>query len=183
MGTAIFLDRDGVLCKEKNLFYSGSPLLNPENFEWEENSQEALKILSGLDFYLILVSNQSSIGKGILTEERFHEINKPIYEELKKNCKSFDGVYFCPHLNEDSCVCRKPSTGLIEIAMEYFDIDLENSFVVGDKTSDLQLGVNAGCKTVLVKTGYGGRDNLYGVKPDFTFENLYKFSKFLEKDI
>jgi D-glycero-D-manno-heptose 1,7-bisphosphate phosphatase len=181
MKPAIFLDRDGVLCKEKNFFYNGKPLIFPEEFEWEEGSKESLGILAKSKFYIMIVTNQSAIEKNILTMDMFHEINSPLYKEIENNGGKFEGVYICPHKKETNCLCRKPLIGMIEKVIKDKKVDIENSYLVGDKTSDILFGKNLGCKTVLVKTGYGGLDKIYNVKADFIFENLYFFSKYLEK--
>ena len=169
------MDRDGVICEEKNLFYKGSPITLPEQFEWIPQSKEALAFLSKLEnTLLVIITNQSSINKGILSLENFHKINKPIYDELRKNNRNLDGLYFCPHLPEENCGCRKPKMGMVLQAKKDLNIDLNKSYFIGDKTSDIKTGKNAGCKTVLVRTGYGGRDYKFNIKPDFITENLWE---------
>ena len=92
MKKAIFMDRDGVICEEKNLFYKGYPITLPEQFEWIPHSKEALAFLSKLeDFLLIITTNQSIINKGLLSLEDFHKINSPIYSELEKYNRKFSG--------------------------------------------------------------------------------------------
>ena len=94
--------------------------------------------------------------------------------EMSKNGIELENVYFCPHKSKDNCECRKPKTGLIQKAMKDFDgmIDLNESFFIGDKTCDIKCGENAGIKTILVKTGEGGKDQKFNVKPDFIAKNL-----------
>ena len=175
MKKAIFMDRDGFICEEKNLFYKGSPITLPEQFEWIPQSKEALAFLSKLEnTLLVIITNQSSINKGILSLENFHKINKPIYDELRKNNRNLDGLYFCPHLPEENCGCRKPKRGMVLQAKKDLNINLNKSYFIGDKTSDIKTGKNAGCKTVLVRTGYGGRDYKFNIKPDFITENLWE---------
>lgn len=172
MNQAIFFDRDGVICKEKNLFYRGYPLTKPEHFEWEDFSREALQRFSSLDFLLILITNQAQINRGLLTSKDLYEINKPIYEELRKYGRFLDGFYFCPHLPEEKCECRKPEIGMFKKARQDLDIDLKNSWLIGDTTSDIKAGKNAGCKTILVQTGYAGKDNQFIINSDFIAKNL-----------
>lgn len=173
MKRAIFIDRDGVICEDRNLFYRGAPITKPEHFKWVKNAREALKILSRMEFLLIVVTNQSLINRGLLSVEDFHRINQPINEELRRYEKSLDGLYFCPHLQEENCECRKPKIGMLLRAREEMGIDLAQSWVIGDKTSDVKMGKDAGCRTILVLTGYGGRDYSFKVSPDFTEKDLY----------
>lgn len=181
MKKAIFMDRDGVICKEKNMFYRGSPITLPEQFEWIPESKESFSLLSELeDFLLVIVTNQSSINKGLLSLENFYKINRPIYNELKKYNRKLDGLYFCPHILKESCKCRKPEIGMLLQAKRELDIDLEKSYFIGDKTRDIQTGKNAGCKTVLVLTGYGGKDYTFDIKPDFTIKNLLEVKSILK---
>jgi len=172
MNQAIFFDRDGVLCREKNLFYKGFRITEPEHFEWEGGAQDALRKFSGLDYLLVVITTQSQIGRGLLTPEKLQTINKPIYDELKKYSRTLDGFYFCPHTPQDNCDCRKPKIGLMLRAKQDLDIDLEKSWMIGDTTSDILAGNIAGCKTILVKTGYAGKDFSFRANMDFITENL-----------
>jgi histidinol-phosphate phosphatase family protein len=171
---AIFFDRDGVICKERNLFYKGKPIISEKDIEWEKNVIKALKKISKLDYLLIIITNQSIIGKGILKKEKFKEITNFIHHELLKNNIKISHTYVCPHTSEENCFCRKPKIGLLKLAQEKFNIDLEKSYFIGDKTSDIQTGFNAGCKTILVKTGYSGEDKSFNISPDFIVEDLNK---------
>ena len=172
MRSAVFLDRDGVLCKDKNIFYKGKPV-TMDNFDMEEDSVEGLRYISSRDYLIFLITNQSAIGRGITTEEEFQRVNRKI-EELAGI--KFNGIYYCPHKKEDNCRCRKPKIEMLLRAKREFMIDLENSYVIGDKTSDIKMGVDAGCKTILVKTGYGGRDDTCLVKPDSVIKTLKDIS-------
>ena len=172
MNRAIFLDRDGVICKETNLFYKGHPITKLEHFEWEEISKEALQKLSSLDFLLVMITNQAQINRGLLTAEGLQEINKPIYDELRKYGRSLDGFYFCPHRPEENCGCRKPKLGLVKKAQQELSLDLNNSWFCGDTTSDIKTGKDAGCKTILVQTGYSGRDGQFEVSLIFIVKDL-----------
>ncbi len=181
MTRAIFMDRDGVIGIEKNLFYKGSPVLSLQDFEWEKGAKEAVGELSSLkDFKFFIVTNQSAIGKGLLNEEEFHRTNNLIHEEFDRN-KIQLATYFCPHLAQERCQCRKPLIGMLLQAKEEHGIDLTKSYFIGDKTSDIQVGKNARCKTILVETGYAGRDELYQIEPDYTTGNLLTAIKLIKK--
>ena len=101
---------------------------------------------------MIVVTNQSGIGRGIFEESSMHAIHEAIQFELSG---AIDAFYFCPHLPCGGCKCRKPDTGMIEAAMADFDIDQDNSWIVGDKKIDVETGLAAQIRSALVLTGYG----------------------------
>ncbi len=143
---AVFLDRDGTLIEEVNY------LSRVEDLRLFPYTADAVKLLKDNGFLVIVVTNQSGIGRGIYTEAAMHTIHEAIQSELSG---AIDAFYFCPHLPCDGCRCRKPNTGMIEAALVDFEIDLANSWFVGDKNIDVQTGQRANIKTALVLTGYG----------------------------
>ena len=143
---AVFIDRDGTLIRDADYLSSVDDL---EVFEY---SAEALRMLKECGFLVMVVTNQSGIGRGLLTENEMHSVNDAIQLALGG---VIDAFYFCPHRPGDGCVCRKPATGMIEQAAGDFEIDLANSWFVGDKKSDIETGFAAGTGTALVLTGYG----------------------------
>ena len=145
---AVFLDRDGTLIEEVNY------LSRVEDLRLFPFTANAVRLLKESGFLVIVVTNQSGIGRGIYTEQAMHAIHEKIQSELSG---AIDAFYFCPHLPCDGCNCRKPSIGMIESAMADFDIDLENSWMVGDKKIDVEVGKNANMQTALVLTGYGAQ--------------------------
>ena len=171
---AIFLDRDGVINKEV------SHLSDPKNFEFIEGSIEALKILKQKSFLLIVITNQAGIARGIFTEETLIAIHDKMNNILSKKDIQLDDIYYCPHHPEftGSCDCRKPNPGMILKAKLKYNIDLTNSFMVGDTLNDIQTGITAKCKTVLVLTGYGMEEQkkISTIVPDMIFKNLKEFA-------
>ena len=148
MNKAIFLDRDGVIVEDPGYVHK------IEHFEFVKNAVKGLKLLrKNFDFFI--VTNQSGIGRGKYEFEDFIEFNDHVIEELKSHSIEIRKTYFCPHTPEDNCECRKPKIKFLNDAKEEFGIDLAASFVVGDRKSDIELGINAGCKTVHVMTGHG----------------------------
>lgn len=143
---AVFVDRDGTLVEEVNY------LSRVEDLRFFPFTVEAVSLLKENGFLVIVVTNQSGIGRGIYDEEAMHTIHSRIQAELTDK---IDAFYFCPHLPDEGCACRKPNLGMIEAACRDFEIDLEGSWVVGDKVLDVQTGINAGLKTALVLTGHG----------------------------
>jgi len=146
MRRAVFLDRDGTLIEEVDF------LSRVEDMRLFTYTFESLKALKDAGYLLLVVTNQSGIGRGLYTEADMHAIHEEINAQLEG---MIDGFYFCPHLPDESCVCRKPSTGMIDSALASFDIDVANSWIVGDKNLDRELGQNAGAGAILVRTGYG----------------------------
>ena len=171
---AIFLDRDGVINKEV------SYLSDPEKFEFIEGSIEALKILKQKRFLLIIITNQAGIAKGFFTKETLTAIHNKMKRILKKNSIQLDDIYYCPHHPEfsGSCDCRKPNPGMILKAQSKYNINLTKSYMVGDTLKDIQTGIAARCKTVLVLTGYGNEEQkkIGTIAPDMIFKNLKEFA-------
>lgn len=143
---AIFLDRDGTLIEEVNY------LSRVEDLRLFSFTAEAVKLFKDNGFLTIVVTNQSGIGRGIYDEASMHSIHAKIQVELSG---AIDAFYFCPHLPCDGCNCRKPDIGMIESAIADFDIDMDGSWMIGDKNIDVQTGDAAGVRNALVLTGYG----------------------------
>ncbi len=174
---AVFLDRDGVLNHEVD------HLRTPDDLALLPGVAEAIGRLNKSDFLAIVVTNQPGVAKGFFTALDLAAIHRKLETELGHQGVYLDRIYFCPHHPEKgfagevaalkiACSCRKPQTGLIEQARQDFNIDISRSFFVGDSTTDVQTGINAGLRTVLIRTGYGGRDGRFDARPDYTAEAL-----------
>ncbi len=163
---AIFLDRDGTLIEEVNY------LSRVEDLRLFPFSADAVKLLKDAGYLIIVVTNQSGIGRGIYTETDMHAIHAAIQEQLGG---AIDASYFCPHLPSDDCECRKPKTGMIDAAVRDLPIDLDKSWMIGDKKIDVETGVRARVRTALVLTGYGHQDvSQLEYSPDLIGETLAK---------
>jgi D-glycero-D-manno-heptose 1,7-bisphosphate phosphatase len=134
---ALFLDRDGII----NVDYGYVSTI--EKFEFSRDIFEFLKLFIQKDYKLFIVTNQSGIGRGYYTLEDFHTLTRWMIERLKSEGISIEEVYYCPHAPELNCHCRKPSIGMIESALDNYPLELDNSWIVGDKESDIALGDNA----------------------------------------
>ena len=178
---AIFLDRDGVINKEVNY------LSNPNNFEFIDGSIKALQILKKKGYLLIVITNQAGIARGYFTEMTLHKIHDKMMKTLNKNNIFLDDIFYCPHHPEftGTCNCRKPSPGMIIQAMTKYNIDLENSYMIGDTLNDINTGKNAHCKTILVLTGHGKKEQkkISNIKPDMICTNLLEFAKNIKSTI
>ena len=176
MTKAIFLDRDGVINKEVGYLHE------VERLEFIPNSLESIKILVNSSYKIIIVTNQPVIGRGICTEQQYLEFQNHMIKEIENAGGRIDKFYYCPHhprhgkgdyLKE--CNCRKPKPGMLLQAKEKFNLDMENSWMIGDSRSDIKVGNVVGCKTILVQTGNAGKggDTDLDAKPNQVCDNLY----------
>ena len=147
LSRAVFLDRDGTIMRDVD--YCG----DPENVHVFEGVTAALRKLKDRGYKLLVITNQSGIGRGYFTEEQYRAVEGEVSRQVGTGL--IDATYFCPHRPDVSCKCRKPSPEMILRAALEHNLDLAGSFFVGDKKSDIECGRNAGVKTVLVRTGYG----------------------------
>jgi len=142
---AIFLDRDGVLNKDRSDYVK-----NIHELEIFPNIGKYIKLINDEEFLVIVISNQSAIGRKLTTKNEVERIHDSLQEYLKKWSAKIDAFYYCPHHPQDNCECRKPKPGLLIRAANDFNIDLQNSWMLGDHDRDVQSGLNAGCKSIKI---------------------------------
>lgn len=154
----VFLDRDGTINVEKNYLY------RPEEFEFIPKVPEAIARLNNAGYQVIVVSNQAGVARGYYSEDDVIKLHQYVNEQLSKYKAHIDVFYYCPHHPDAGigkykmkCHCRKPETGLFEKACEDFDVDIEDSWMIGDNIGDIKAGNNFHLKTILVRTGYGSQ--------------------------
>ena len=135
---AVFLDRDGVINIDKSYVYK------IEEFEFVDGIFDSLKEYQKDGYLLVIVTNQSGIGRGYYTEDDFQKLTSYMLDELKKEDIDIAKVYHCNHSPEEGCECRKPSPGMLLKAKDEFNIDMKNSIMIGDKESDMEAGRRAG---------------------------------------
>jgi D-glycero-D-manno-heptose 1,7-bisphosphate phosphatase len=140
---AVFLDRDGTLVEDV-----GYPR-DPEAVRLLDGAPEALAALRRAGYALVVVSNQSGIGRGLVSREEADAVHDRFVLELRGRGVELDDVRYCPHAPEDGCTCRKPAAGLLLDSARELGLDLSRSFMVGDKRADVEAGRAAGCRTVL----------------------------------
>jgi len=174
---AIFLDRDGTLNKEKNY------LTNINKLKLYPNAIKALKYLNNKspNFLVIVITNQSAVSRGLLDEKMLKKINSKIKKIIKINKGKIDFFYYCKHLPIDNCKCRKPKIGMIEEAKKKFNIDLSKSWLIGDSTTDIETGKNSNLKTILLKTGFAGKDKKYNIISKLKKNHLFDAIKYILK--
>jgi D-glycero-D-manno-heptose 1,7-bisphosphate phosphatase len=156
---AVFIDRDGTLIEERG-YLDRLELLTV--FPW---TADALRLLRRAGYAIVVITNQSAIGRGIIDEAFLDEVHRELSARLAPGGGIIDRYYFCPHLADapieryrQACSCRKPGPGMIEQACRDLDLDPARSVMVGDRWLDVACGHAAGTRSVLVKTGHGGRD-------------------------
>ena len=146
---AIFLDRDGVINIEKNYLYK------IEDFEFISGVFDTLRELQKHDFKLFIITNQSGIGRGYYTLDAFNTLTSWMLKEFEKKDIFISQVEFCPHAPNENCNCRKPKTAMIDKILQNHNINVKESWLIGDKSSDIQCAKNAHISnTIQVKTGH-----------------------------
>ncbi|RUM33114.1 MAG: D,D-heptose 1,7-bisphosphate phosphatase [Desulfobulbus sp.] len=177
--TAVFLDRDGTINEQMGYINHIS------RFILLPGVGKAISRLNDQNIPVVVVTNQSGLARGYFPPSLLEDVNKQMTQELAEDGAHIDGLYICPHHPEakqeeyrKKCTCRKPQTGLLEQAAEELGLDLERSFMVGDRWSDLKCGAAAGASSVLVLTGYGRGDQKYigpgqQIQPAFVADDLH----------
>ena len=145
----IFLDRDGVINHEVGYLHK------IDDFQFIDGVFEACLYFQSLNFKIVVITNQSGIGRGYYNEIDFHQVNNWMLDQFKLRGINILDVFFCPHRPEDACECRKPKPGMLLKAKQKHDIDMNYSWMIGDKESDVKAANAAGIsQTILVKSGH-----------------------------
>lgn len=180
LNKAVFLDRDGTISEEVNY------LTNPAQLKILPKAGKAIKLLNENGFKVIVVTNQSAIARGYITEEDLETIHRKMLQELSREKAHVDAVYYCPHHPNDNCECRKPRAALLIKAAVELGVSLHDSYVVGDKQSDIALSSQVKCKPILVLTGYGLNElqtiEQWIVKPVYIATDLFDAVKWILKE-
>ncbi len=175
MRRAVFMDRDGTINVDFGYVY------RKQNLRFLPNAVRGLRLLQDFKYLLIIVSNQSGIGRGYYTLRDYRQFTNHFLSFLKSKGVRIHAEYMCPHKPSAHCTCRKPKLKNYKKAIREFVIDTKASFVIGDKTEDIRAGSLLGCRTILVKTGKAGKDNQYEVSPDYRATNLYDASLWIKQ--
>lgn len=176
MSHLVLIDRDGTVNVERHY------LSRPEQIELLPASASGIKLLKSLNLSVVIVTNQSGVGRGFFDSQRLEKINDRLREVLSENGAIIDAIYFCPHSPEEGCSCRKPATGMAQRAAADFKFELSKSFVIGDKACDIIFGKNIGATTILVRTGYGAQTEQQGnTPPDYVADNLLAAAQLIKK--
>ncbi|MBF0280865.1 MAG: HAD-IIIA family hydrolase [SAR324 cluster bacterium] len=163
---AVLFDRDGVI--NQSIVRNGKPFppQTMAEFKWVEKVRETLETLSSIDYLLVIFTNQPDVGRG---QQSLQQVG--IFHEHIKKTLPVAQIYTCFHDNKDQCECRKPKPGMIFEAQNDWEIDLQQSFVVGDRWRDIDAGNEAGCQTIWLDYGY---DEALRSQPDYTIKHLHQ---------
>ena len=189
--TAVFLDRDGTINIE---FKEEFPALDPKEMVLIPKSGEAISKLNKLGLKAIVITNQSSIAKGYITEEILSKIHERMIELLAEENALLDDIFYCPHYPNGKvqkyskiCECRKPKPGLVKLAQEKYKLNLSNCFCVGDMIRDFELGHNLNMRNILVLTGKGKKTQeellKIGHTPEYVATDLFDAVNYIEKTL
>lgn len=175
MSRAVFLDRDGTINEDVGALCSKDKLI------FIPRAIKALRILQE-QFQLFIVTNQSWISKNVFSEEEYLEFSEYFETVLRNKGITIKHTYYCPHTKEENCICRKPDPYFLKAAAKDYDIDLKNSFIIGDHQSDIETGYNVGASSIYVLTGHGkeGVKELT-VEPDFIAQDIYEAAAWIIK--
>lgn len=186
---AIFLDRDGTITEEVGYV---NHITRAQVFPW---APEAIRKLKAVGLPVIVLTNQSGVGRGYFSEELVAQVHRKVQDELMAEGTKVDAFFYCPHHPNATleafrmdCQCRKPSTGMADEAAEQFGIDFGASYVVGDTYRDMRLGFNIGARTILLMTGYGRGEyehhrSRWPRMPDLVAENLLEAAELVLQEL
>ena len=172
----VVLDRDGTIIADRHY------LSDPRQVELLPRAARGLRHLYEMGFGLLVITNQSGIRRGFFDETHLDLIHQRMKDLLEAEGIYLDGIYFCPHVPEDNCSCRKPRSGLLERAVQDMDFEPRKCFVIGDKASDIELGKRVNATTFLVRTGDGEQVAMQNLSdPDYIVDDLWEASQIIQK--
>ncbi len=183
---AIFLDRDGTINQEVGL------VSDPNQITLMPQVAEAIRMINGSEYLAVCVTNQPVIARNLCSFETLHQVHQRMEKLLGEAHAYLDEIYFCPHHPDKgypeerveykiSCECRKPEPGMLQQAQRELNIDLSRSYMIGDRTSDIEAGRRCGVTTILLQTGAAGKDGKCDITPDHVFADLWEAIHFILK--
>jgi D-glycero-D-manno-heptose 1,7-bisphosphate phosphatase len=168
---AIFLDRDGVINENR-----ADHVKSWSEFQFLPGALEAVKLLTQSEFRVFVVTNQAMINRGLAATSALEQIHREMLRAARREGAEISAVYYCPHREDEHCLCRKPQPGMLLQASTEWNVDLSHAYMVGDALSDIRAGHAAGCRAVLVRTGRGRAQaelpEARSVRPDFIADDL-----------
>ena len=174
----VVLDRDGTINADRHY------LSAPDQVELLPEAAAGLRAMRAMGLGLVVVTNQSAVGRGYFDLARLEEIHNRLRELLAADEVELDGIYVCPHLPDDGCDCRKPLPGLLWRAAAELAFDPRACFVIGDKPCDIELGKSVAATTLLVRSGYGAENEAAGtVAADYVVDDLLAAARLIERRI
>lgn len=180
----IFIDRDGVINKDPGGWTKYNYVTDPRDFYFLPDVLSAIKMLTEYKYKIIIISNQAGVGKGHFSKADLDRVNDHMLKEVEMQGGKISGAYYCIHRKEENCDCRKPKTGLLEMAIRDFRTNVDNSYLIGDSLMDIEAGKSFGIKTILVLSGKTNAEELSGwdIKPDEIKRDLKEAVDFIIKE-
>lgn len=172
---AVFIDRDGVLIRDADY------LASTDGLAVFKGAPRALKLLREAGLKIVIVTNQSGVARGYFTEAAVRRIHAELKRRLARAGARWDAIYYSPHGPDSGHSWRKPGTGMLLAARKKLGLDLKASYMIGDKTSDIECARRAGCASVLVLTGNGGKDKTYKAKPTAVCRDILSAARWIVK--
>jgi len=178
---AIFIDRDGVINKDPAGWTEHSYVTDPRDLHILPGVIEALKLLDRHNIKVIVISNQAGVAKGYFTKEMLAKVTSKMLDEIGRNGARIEEVMYCMHRDEDKCRCRKPNTGMLERAIDKYNISARETYFIGDGEVDVIAGKKMGLKTIFVLSGKTSSADMkkWPAKPDYVFNDLLSAVKWL----
>lgn len=167
MHRAVFLDRDGVINKERLDYVKAL-----HELEMISEIIQPIKMLKENGFLIVIITNQSAINRGLTSHNIVKEIHNYIQDYFRENGITIDGFYYCPHRPDENCDCRKPKPGLILMASDALNIDLSSSWMIGDNDSDVKAATSAGCKAIKISTDFKLSDAVQDILNSKDFDRV-----------
>lgn len=178
MEKVVFLDRDGTISKD-----SINHIKSWDEFHFLPNAKQGLKLLNEQNFHIIIITNQSVIAREMVTPAELDSIHRNMIKEIEAAGGKIETIYYCPHYPDNGCSCRKPKPGLLLQAIKDHAIDPKQSYMVGDRIMDIEVGKSVGCKTILIKNELGIIELQQSmVKPDYIARDLVDGAKWIIQD-
>ncbi|MDZ7319185.1 MAG: HAD-IIIA family hydrolase, partial [candidate division KSB1 bacterium] len=175
MKPAIFLDRDGTINRDVGY------ISEPERFEFLPHALDGLLLLQNMGYRLVIITNQGGIGLGYFTKEDFYRVNKKMLTQISRAGIMIDRIYFCPHNLVEDCPCRKPKIALVLRGQQELNLDLSRSYFIGDSTVDIETGINAGMKTILIRSKKSPEAEQLSAQPNFVVADLLEAAQLILK--
>lgn len=172
---AVFLDRDGTINADRPDYVKSL-----DEFLFLPRTFEALRLLATLNVPVIVITNQSQIGRGITDESVICEVNSYMVEKIRERGGHITDVYVCPHAPSEACDCRKPKPGLLFRASKEHRIELSRSFLVGDRVSDVGAALAAGCRSIFIARDLSPPCEVIAMKPEFVVHDLFEAIQYIE---
>ncbi|MFH1790365.1 MAG: HAD-IIIA family hydrolase [Candidatus Omnitrophota bacterium] len=184
MKKVVFVDRDGVINEDPAGWTEHSYVTKWEYFRFLPGSIDALRMLNEAGYSIVVISNQGGISKGFYTIPELNEVNRRMLEEVFAQGARIEKVYYCVHKTEDNCGCKKPKTGLFRKAEEELGVKAAGSFFIGDGLTDVEAGINAGLRPILVMSGKTGMEDAVrsGLKPEHICRDLKAAVEYILKE-